>query len=105
MVGAPDWWVREIANIRFSLQGLNVYPTGTIIAEFWLERVCPREVRGAHRNGELYLHDLGVTRFWLGEQKPDPLACRAFIMQTFRLSCIPAVSHHHASKQVPGRPV
>ena len=55
-----DWRVRENANIGFSLQGLNIYLTGALVAEFWLERVFPPEVREAHRRGDLHLHDLGV---------------------------------------------
>jgi ribonucleoside-triphosphate reductase len=53
-----DWRVRENANVGFSLQGLNVYLTGAMAAEYWLQRVYPPEVREAHRNGDLHLHDL-----------------------------------------------
>jgi anaerobic ribonucleoside-triphosphate reductase len=59
-LGNDDWRVRENANIGFSLQGLNIYLTGAMVAEFWLERVYPQEVREAHRQGDLHLHDLGV---------------------------------------------
>lgn len=54
-----DWRVRENANVGFSLQGLNVYLTGAMAAEYWLQRVYPPEVREAHKSGDLHLHDLG----------------------------------------------
>ncbi|MDN5375441.1 MAG: hypothetical protein PWQ39_481 [Thermacetogenium sp.] len=54
-----DWRVKENANVGFSLQGLNVYLTGAMAAEYWLKKVYPEEVRQAHRSGDLHLHDLG----------------------------------------------
>ncbi|WP_245574428.1 anaerobic ribonucleoside-triphosphate reductase, partial [Desulfovirgula thermocuniculi] len=54
-----DWRVRENANVGFSVQGLHVYLTGTLASRYWLERIYPGEVREAHVNGSLHLHDLG----------------------------------------------
>lgn len=54
-----DWRVKENANVGYSLQGLNVYLTGALAAEYWLKKVYPPEVQEAHRSGDLHLHDLG----------------------------------------------
>jgi anaerobic ribonucleoside-triphosphate reductase len=54
-----DWRVNENANVGYSLQGLNVYLTGAMSAEYWLKKIYPQEVRDAHKNGDLHLHDLG----------------------------------------------
>ncbi|MEW5762323.1 MAG: ribonucleoside triphosphate reductase [Bacillota bacterium] len=54
-----DWRVAENANSSFSLQGLHNYIANTAAAHFWLERVYPPEVRRAHREGDMHIHDLG----------------------------------------------
>ncbi|MGB9886277.1 MAG: ribonucleoside triphosphate reductase [Moorellales bacterium] len=59
-----DWRVKENANAGFSLQGLNNYLVGALAAEYWLERIYPPEVRGAHKNGDLHLHDLNLIALY-----------------------------------------
>lgn len=54
-----DWRVKENANVGYSLQGLNIYLTGAMAAEYWLKKIYPEEVRQAHKSGDLHLHDLG----------------------------------------------
>ncbi len=55
-----DWRVRENSNMSYSLQGLNNYLSSTIIAKYWLTRIYPPKIGGAHVAGDLHLHDLGV---------------------------------------------
>nr|WP_156779925.1 ribonucleoside triphosphate reductase [Ammonifex degensii] len=56
-----DWRIKENANAGYSLQGLNNYLVGALAAEYWLEKVYPKEVREAHKNGDLHLHDLNLV--------------------------------------------
>jgi len=56
-----DWRIKENANAGFSLQGMNNYLVGALAAEYWLEKIYLPEVRDAHKNGDLHLHDLGIT--------------------------------------------
>jgi len=53
-----DWRVRENANMNYSLQGLNVHISSSIIARYWLQELYPPEAAEAHINGDLHIHDL-----------------------------------------------
>jgi ribonucleoside-triphosphate reductase len=55
-----DWRVNENSNMSFSLQGLNNHIASAVTAKYWLERVYPPEIREAHINCDLHLHDLGL---------------------------------------------
>ncbi|QTA84562.1 anaerobic ribonucleoside-triphosphate reductase [Desulfonema magnum] len=53
-----DWKINENSNMCYSLQGLNNYISSDITSEYWLNRIYPPEIRNAHKNGELHIHDL-----------------------------------------------
>ncbi|MDD3679379.1 MAG: ribonucleoside triphosphate reductase [Candidatus Shapirobacteria bacterium] len=53
-----DWRVKENANMTYSLQGLNNHVASIISANFWLNKIYFREIRKAHRQGDLHIHDL-----------------------------------------------
>lgn len=53
-----DWRVNENANMSYSLQGLNNYVAAAISSNYWLNKVYPKEVREAHLNADLHIHDL-----------------------------------------------
>ena len=56
-IDKQDWRVAENANIQHSFQGLMLHLSGTVQAKYVLEKY-PEEVRLAHKNGYLHLHDL-----------------------------------------------
>lgn len=55
-----DWRVKENSNMAYSLQGLNNYISSSVTAKYWLHKIYPEEIREAHENGGLHLHDLGI---------------------------------------------
>ncbi|MDW7973115.1 MAG: ribonucleoside triphosphate reductase [Thermodesulfovibrio sp.] len=55
-----DWRVSENSNMSFSLQGLNHYISSEISKSYWLHKIYPPEVRDAHINGDIHIHDLNV---------------------------------------------
>ncbi len=55
-----DWKVKENSNMSYSLQGLNNFISSDITAEYWLNRIYPPEVRDAHNNGDIHIHDLSL---------------------------------------------
>ena len=55
-----DWRISENSNMNYSLQGLNFYLASTIAAKYWLNKIYPPEVRDAHIEAALHLHDLGA---------------------------------------------
>ncbi|MDX9868435.1 MAG: ribonucleoside triphosphate reductase, partial [Kiritimatiellia bacterium] len=59
-LGKADWRVRENSNMAYSLQGLNNYISSEVSKVYWLNKIYPAEVREAHDNGALHLHDLNL---------------------------------------------
>lgn len=59
-IGKLDWRVNENSNMSYSLQGLNNHIASTITANYWLNKIYPKEVRDAHVNGDLHIHDLSL---------------------------------------------
>jgi anaerobic ribonucleoside-triphosphate reductase len=55
-----DWRVKENSNMSYSLQGLNNYLSSTVIAKYWINRIYPEKIAGAHFSGDMHIHDLGV---------------------------------------------
>jgi ribonucleoside-triphosphate reductase len=59
-LGKLDWRVRENSNMGYSLQGLNNYISSEVSKIYWLNKVYPAEIREAHDNGAIHIHDLGL---------------------------------------------
>jgi anaerobic ribonucleoside-triphosphate reductase len=55
-----DWKVKENSNMGYSLQGLNNYVASQVTEIYWLNKIYSPEVREAHLEGDLHLHDLGL---------------------------------------------
>jgi len=59
-IDMEDWRVRENANTMYSLQGLNNYLSGTVVANYWLNKLYPPEAAKAHREGDIHIHNLSM---------------------------------------------
>lgn len=59
-LGRADWRLKENSNMSFSVQGLNNYIASSISARYWLNKMYPENIRQAHVNGDLHIHDLGL---------------------------------------------
>ena len=55
-----DWKIKENSNMCYSLQGLNNYISSDVTSEYWLNSIYPPEIRSAHINGDLHIHDLSL---------------------------------------------
>jgi ribonucleoside-triphosphate reductase len=55
-----DWKIRENSNMSYSLQGLNNYISSEVTSEYWLNSIYPPEIRKAHAEGDLHIHDLNL---------------------------------------------
>ncbi len=53
-----DWRVKENANMAYSLQGLNNHVASAVSSHYWLNKIYPPEIRQAHVDGVIHLHDL-----------------------------------------------
>lgn len=58
-LGENDWAIKENANIQKSVNGLNNYIRESFTKKYWLYEIYPADVRQAHENGDIHLHDLG----------------------------------------------
>ncbi|MDD2332030.1 MAG: ribonucleoside triphosphate reductase, partial [Candidatus Cloacimonetes bacterium] len=54
-----DWQVNENSNMAYSLQGLNNYIAAEVSKTYWLNKIYPPEIRRAHVQGDIHIHDLG----------------------------------------------
>ena len=59
-LGRADWRLKENSNMSFSVQGLNNYIASSISARYWLNKMYPENIRHAHVNGDIHIHDLGL---------------------------------------------
>ncbi len=55
-----DWRVHANANQGYSLGGMILNTSGKLIANYWLNSVYPKEVRDAHIEGDVHIHDLDM---------------------------------------------
>jgi len=46
--------------MSYSLQGLNNFISSDVISQYWLNRIYPLEIRHAHDNGDIHIHDLSM---------------------------------------------
>lgn len=58
-LGEDTWYVKENSNMTYSLQGLNNFIAAQITERYWLNKLYPIEIREAHKNADLHVHDLG----------------------------------------------
>ncbi len=59
-LGKADWRLKENSNMSFSVQGLNNYIASAISARYWLNKLYPENIRKAHVDGDIHIHDLGL---------------------------------------------
>jgi ribonucleoside-triphosphate reductase len=55
-----DWQVNENSNMGYSIQGLNNYLASGISKNYWLNKIYPNEIKTAHQQGDIHIHDLNI---------------------------------------------
>ena len=73
-----DWRVKENSNMSYSLQGLNNHLASAISSNYWLNQVYTQNVREAHKNGDLHLHDLQLLAAYCAGWDLRELLIRGF---------------------------
>ena len=63
-----DWRTQENSNTTYSYPGLVLHAAGSVMAHYTLNRIYPDEVRDAHINADVHIHDLsyGITAYCAG---------------------------------------
>jgi anaerobic ribonucleoside-triphosphate reductase len=77
-LGQADWRLKENSNMSFSVQGLNNYLASSISAKYWLNKLYPVEIRDAHVNADLHIHDLGMLASYCAGWNLKDLLIRGF---------------------------
>ena len=55
-----DWQVNENSNMGYSIQGLNNYLASAMSKNYWLNKIYSSEIKEAHENGDIHIHDLNI---------------------------------------------
>jgi ribonucleoside-triphosphate reductase len=86
-----DWRVSENSNAGYSFASLLSHISGSVVANYTLENVYPREIAASHRDGDLHIHDLshGIVGYCSGWSLPQLLA-EGFTGMAGRASGAPA---------------
>ncbi len=63
-----DWRVNENSNAGYSYASLLNHVSGSVVAQYTLANVYPKEISEAHRSGDFHLHDLscGIVGYCAG---------------------------------------
>lgn len=59
-----DWRVNANANQGYSLGGMILNIAGKVTANYWLNKIYPKEIGQAHRNGDIHIHDLDMLSIY-----------------------------------------
>lgn len=95
-----DWKVKENSNMSYSLQGLNNYISAEITGDYWLNAVYPPEVRNAHLNGDLHIHDMQLLAPYCCGWDLKDLLLRGFGGVLGKIESVPAKHFRSALGQI-----
>jgi len=85
-----DWMVKENSNMAYSLQGLNNYISSEVSKVYWLNKIYPPEIRMAHTEGELHIHDLGILSVYCVGWDLEDLLMKGFTGAVGKVESKPA---------------
>lgn len=85
-----DWMVKENSNMAYSLQGLNNYISAEISKVYWLNKIYPPEIRQAHTEGDLHIHDLGILSVYCVGWDLEDLLMKGFTGAVGKVESKPA---------------
>lgn len=77
-LGEETWYVKENANMAYSLQGLRNHVAEKITEKYWLNKLYSTEIREAHENADLHIHDLGSLSAYCAGWDLKDLIVRGF---------------------------
>jgi len=95
-----DWRVNENSNMQYSLQGLNNHIFSQINGAYWLNRIYPKEVREAHLNGDIHIHDLYILAVYCCGWDLQDLLLRGFGGVPGKIQCAPPKHFRSALGQI-----
>lgn len=95
-----DWEVNENSNMTYSIQGLNNYVSSHISKNYWLNKIYSNEIKEAHLNGDLHIHDLNMLSVYCVGWDLKDLLMQGFTGVKGKVQCSPAKHFRTALGQV-----
>lgn len=95
-----DWQVNENSNMSYSIQGLNNYISSNISKSYWLNKIYPTEIKAAHQNGDIHIHDLNMLSIYCVGWDLKDLLLEGFGGVRGKIQCAPAKHFRTALGQV-----
>lgn len=95
-----DWQVKENSNMTYSIQGLNNYISSAICKNYWLNKIYTPEIKNAHENGDIHIHDLNmISTYCVGWDLKD-LLMEGFTGVNGKVKCAPPKHFRTALGQI-----
>ena len=100
-VEKSDWRVNENSNEGYSYASMLSHLSSTVVAQYCLDNIYPKDVAEAHRNGDFHIHDLscGIIGYCAGWSLGQLLQM-GFIGKAGRASAAPAKHFDTATGQM-----
>lgn len=95
-----DWEVNENSNMSYSIQGLNNYISSHISKIYWLNKIYSNEIKEAHLNGDIHIHDLNMLSVYCVGWDLKDLLMEGFTGVQGKIQCSPAKHFRTALGQV-----
>lgn len=95
-----DWRVNENGNMAYSWQGLNNHIATSVQANYWLHSIYPEDVRDAHINADIHIHDLGMLTVYCCGWSLQDLLLKGFTGVPGKISAKPAKHFRTALGQI-----
>lgn len=86
--------------MTYSIQGLNNYIASEISKNYWLNKIYTPEIKHAHENGDIHIHDLNIiSTYCVGWDLKD-LLMEGFTGVDGKIKCAPAKHFRTALGQI-----
>lgn len=95
-----DWEVNENSNMSYSIQGLNSYISSNISKTYWLNKIYSPEIKEAHQNGDIHIHDLNMLSVYCVGWDLKDLLTQGFTGVKGKIQCAPPSHFRTALGQV-----
>lgn len=95
-----DYSVKNNANTGMSVAGLNNFVREEFTKKYWLSEVYPTDVANAHKEGDLYLHDLGFFGAYCVGWDVKQILMMGFTGVAGKVCCLPPKNLRSALGQI-----
>lgn len=85
-----DWRVKENSTVSYTVGGLILSNSGSVTANYWLNDIYDKEIRDAHKNCLIHLHDLSMLTGYCAGWNLKDLIQRGLTGVAGRISSAPA---------------